>query len=136
METATLTHDFSSWPCHAVIFKALLSTSFASWLGWGTQLEACCGPSEGCYLWDCLKTETPCISCERLHISFHNTYGFLFNYLTASAYFHRCVLCRESLIDSSVKSQYATVSIEQVNFCQISITKYFFVQNMGKYSWL
>ena len=30
-------------------------------------------------------------------------------YLTASAYFHRCILCREYLIDSSVKGQCATI---------------------------
>ena len=31
--------------------------------------------------------------------------------MTASAYFHMCVLCRESLIDGSVKGQYATPMI-------------------------
>ena len=40
---------------------------------------------------------------------YHNTQTFPFNHVTASAFFHRCVLCRESLIDGSDKGQYATL---------------------------
>ena len=36
---------------------------------------------------------------------------FPINHMTASIYFHRCVLFRESLIDGLVKGQYATLLI-------------------------
>ena len=48
--------------------------------------------------------------CQYLAWAFaYITHSFPFNHVTAFAYFHRCVLCRESLIDSSVKGQHATV---------------------------
>ena len=40
--------------------------------------------------------------------SFHNIHLFPFNHVTAYAYLHRCVLCREPLIDDLFKGQYAT----------------------------
>ena len=76
----------------------------------GTPVTDCMSPVTDCISsasWD-LKTGTPCISCEHLHISFHNTNTFLLNHVTASAYFHWCILCREFLIDSLVKGQYTT----------------------------
>ena len=96
-----------------VIFKAPLSTYSAS-RSEGTKSKA--------YLlaiilpdwvfsghkWDWLTENlTACISCGDLHISCHNTHTFQFNHMTASTYFHRCILCKESLIDCSVKGQYA-----------------------------
>ena len=42
--------------------------------------------------------KTDCISRRHLHISFHYTHTFPFNHVTASAYFHMCVPCRESLM--------------------------------------
>ena len=52
---------------------------------------------------------------EHLHISFHNTHTFPFNLVTASTYFHRCVLCRESLIDGSVKGQICNSTLHSSN---------------------
>ena len=54
-------------------------------------------------------------------LSFRNTHTFLFNNVTASAYFHRCILCRESLIDGLVKGQYEAKGKLQVpgNFTSI-----------------
>ena len=51
--------------------------------------------------WDWFKIDSA--SRGHLHISFHNTHIFPLNHITGSAYFHR-----ESLIDGSVKGQYAT----------------------------
>ena len=91
-----------------VIFKDPLSIS--------TQPEACCGvlnrrlavDHSMTTIWDWLKTHTACISRGHLSIKFHNTRTFPLNHVTASAYFRSCVLCRESLIDSSVKGQHST----------------------------
>ena len=55
--------------------------------------------------WDWLKTHTPLIPHGHLHVSFHNTQIFSFNYMTTSTYFYRYILSRES--DSLVKHQYA-----------------------------
>ena len=63
---------------------------------------------------DRLKSETARISRGHPHISFHNTHTFLFNYVTACAYFYMCVLCRESLMDGPVKGQYATEGDENM----------------------
>ena len=121
METATLTNIFFYyWPHQAIIFKALFSTSFASQVR-GTQPEIRWGP-----LYVTLPqrsaqplniatvtdsrlrhTLTVRISREHLHISFLKTHKFSFKHVTASTSFHRCVLCRESLIDGLVNNQYA-----------------------------
>ena len=59
--------------------------------------------------WDSkTTTHAALISRGHLHISFHSSHKFLFNHITASAYFHRFVQCRESLIDGTVKGQYTT----------------------------
>ena len=55
-----------------------------------------------------LKTDTAHISRGHPYISFHNTHTFLFNHVTASTYFHRCILWRESWIDGLVKGPYVT----------------------------
>ena len=119
MEMATLTHKFFSWPDYTVLSSrphlALLFLGQVV-LNWrpsvghcgtlrqqGTQLLA---DAPVIANWDWPKTHTPYISYGHLHISLHNTHTFLFNHVTASGYFHRCVLSRESLIDSSVKGQY------------------------------
>ena len=48
--------------------------------------------------------DDPCISRGHLYIPFHSTHKFPLNHVIASAYFQRCVLCKES----RVKGQYAT----------------------------
>ena len=57
---------------------------------------------------------TTTISRGHPHISFCNTHTFPINHVTASAYFHRYVLYRESLIDGSIKSQYATLALDSL----------------------
>ena len=54
--------------------------------------------------------QTASLSRGHLHISFGYTQPFPIDHVTASAYFHICVLWRESLIDGSVKGQYATTT--------------------------
>ena len=97
-----------------VIFKVPLSNSSAS-RPWGRQPVACCkllcGPlhQQGTQpladapvtnrsllaaSWDWLKIHTARISRGQIYIFFLNIYTFPFNYETDSAYFHRCVLCR------------------------------------------
>ena len=60
--------------------------------------------------WALLKPDTHTLRISRghLHISFHNTNTFPFNPVTAPGYFHKCVFCSQSLIDGSIKGQYAT----------------------------
>ena len=101
-----------------IIFKPPLSTSFAPWPGqWGLILNR--DHKRG---WQTeTETHTAHISHRHLHISVHNTHTFLFNHMTASSYFHRCVLCRESLIDGSVKGQHASWPLQCIKdyFIQI-----------------
>ena len=145
-QTTILTYNLLLFtlPC-CVIFKAAFSTSAS--LSGSTEPEACCGPLllAGCpstywhspwlteslvaASWDS-KTETPCISHEHLHISFHNTHTFPFNYMTESAYFHWCILCRVSLIDRSVR-------VNMQNKCLSRLKKWISVvqTNLSKLSW-
>ena len=120
MISLSLDHTF------CVIFKASLSTSIASRayqtaVFW-TQAEISlnCRISRGNQYISFYNTHTfpSSISRGRLHISFHNIHKFPFIHVTASAYFHRCVLCREPLIDSSVKGQYATLLHTFFTKCQ------------------
>ena len=124
-QTAILTHNyFFSWPYHTVLSSrphlALLLLLGRGLLNWSPAVDRWLSGVASHLLahlwltvsllaasWDWRKTETPHISHEHLHISFYNTHTFLFNHVTASAYFHRCILFRESLMDGSVKGQYA-----------------------------
>ena len=104
--TAISTHKFSSWLYHVVLFsKLLLALQLLSRRG--TQPETCYRPcpikAPCCSLalpwlttlfWS--PVETPRISRGHLPISFHNTYTCPVNHVTASAYFHKCVLLRIS----------------------------------------
>ena len=125
METATLTNTFSFLLAilYCVFFKASLSISSASWLGalnWTFTVGSCPrratrrAPSHmlalsttNCISSGCKLRLTEAHSAHiwhgHLHISFHNTHTFPFNPMTPSAYFHRCVLCWESLIDDSAR---------------------------------
>ena len=132
---AKLTHNFFSRPYHAVI-------SSKSHLALPLLLRLCVlnrrpaigplpirTPSHSLALpwlteyllavsWVWVKTETLLISLGYLYISVHNAHTYTFNHVTASAYFHMCVLCSESLIDGLVKGQYATALLSwHVNHC-------------------
>ena len=58
-------------------------------------------------------------------------------HVTASAYFHRCVLCREYLIDVSVKGQYVTIYMRErgsendVLIMYIYIYIYIYIQKLS-----
>ena len=82
---------------HSWLAKSLLA---ASW-DWQESLLPSIGNSK-------TETHTACISCGHLYI-FYRTDTFPFNHVTAMAYFHRCVLWKESQIDGSVKDLHATV---------------------------
>ena len=56
--------------------------------------------------------DSDCISRGHLYVSFHNTHTFLFNHVTTSAYFYRCVLCWEYLINVWVKGQYCYITYD------------------------
>ena len=119
IETATLTPSFFfSWPYHAVLSSRshLALLCFSAGGGYSTRGQLYAFTPVEClatrwhfseWLNLCwLQAETPrplpdshSISCGHLHISFHIPDIFPFHHMTASAYFNRCVLCRESLID-------------------------------------
>ena len=132
MKTSTLIHNFFfSWPSHAVLSSRLL-LAFLLLLSWvystgGLLWVALLYTAPvGCLVicwhsFDCklrltqdLHWQTACISCRHLHISFHNTHTFPLNHVTVSAYFHWCILSRQSLIDGSVKRQYTILTLSQV----------------------
>ena len=83
------------------------------------------------------------ISLRHLYISFHNTHTFPLKIMTASAYFHRCVLCGEFLIDVLVKSQYATNEFKwilaYVKRCKYVNSTIFYLSifksKSGEYQW-
>ena len=115
-----LIHNFFfSWLYHTVL-SSRPHLALLLFLGWvGIQLEASAPveyPATHWHIHSLLTqaetdTHMAYISRGHLPISFHNTHTFLLNLMTASAYFHWCVWCRESLIDSLVKGQCATIYI-------------------------
>ena len=56
-------------------------------------------------------TPTATDSRGHLHTSLSNSHIFPIKHVIASAYLHWCVLCRESLIDGSVKDQCAKATL-------------------------
>ena len=121
-----LTHNFFSWPYHAVLSSRphleLLLLLCHGVLNQGPTVGRCSsGVLSVTTSWDS-KTATD--SRALLYISFRNNYTFLINHVTASAYFHKCILFREYLIDSSVKGQYVT----QLNFLDELITEDWYIR--------
>ena len=123
-ETGILTHTFFFWSYHNVLslrphLALLLHLGRGEVINWrptgspwaqpGAQLLVSISVTDRCLMAasETRLTYTAHLSRGYLHISFHNTYTFPFNHVTASGYFHWCVLCKESLIDGSVKGQYA-----------------------------
>ena len=118
IETDTLTRNVFCWPYQAVLSSrnrlALLLLLGRRVLNPRFSVGCCATVTErssGCKL-RLTKTHSAPISRGHLHISFKKTHPFPFNYVTASAYFNKCFLCRESQIDGSVKYQYAIVGYE------------------------
>ena len=98
-QTAILTPNFFfSLPYHAVlssrpfVFSSLMRRTQPRATCWLRPPAAILGLRDSA---DHCKTETDRIS--GWHISFHNTHTFSFDHVTTSAYFQRCILCREYL---------------------------------------
>ena len=132
IQSTILTHIFFSWPYQAVLSsrphialqllgRKLLNLRLAA-VPWPSKTSS----HSQALLWLTSlfwpKAETPKfilpVSHVGIYISFHNTFTFPLNNVSASAYFHMWILCRESLIDCSVNGQYATRKRERkVNVC-------------------
>ena len=109
-QTGILTHNFFSWPNHAVLSsKPYVISSDETYSNGPRQGSSWIPASMVLYLptrrtaasWHRLKTHSD--SDPHLGI-----YILPINDVNAFAYFHRCVLFRGSLIDGSVKGHYAT----------------------------
>ena len=118
-QTVILTHNFIPWSYLAVLSSRTYVSSSDETYSTGPRQSSAWSPAATVlYLptrltaasWEWLKTKTARILGGHLHISDHSTHTFPFSYVTVSAYFCRCIPCRDSLIDCSVKVQYATNS--------------------------
>ena len=111
METTILTHNFFSWPYHAVLSSKphlallLLGRGYSTGSPLWSALWAAAPARRSVNRWRTRDRklrlqnsnwQTAHISHGHLHIAFHKTYTFPVNHVIVSAYFRWYVLCRES----------------------------------------
>ena len=103
IQTGTLAYNFFfTWPYHAVLSSRPHLALLLLDRGYSTGGQAPLGPAlAGAFrdwenlFWPQAETHASRISRGH-HISFHKIHTFPFKHVIASAYFYRCVLCRES----------------------------------------
>ena len=120
-------NNFFSWPYHAILSSRLHSAILL--LTRGIWPKLCCGLlSQRGSLHDCKTFLTPADSDPHMTICLYHfvTPTFPINHLTASAYFHRCILFRESLIDSLVKGQH-TIQDELFLIVNLTWLRYIYI---------
>ena len=115
-----LTHNFFSWPYLAVLSsRPCVFSSEETYSTGSHQGDRLSPPPADSVLYLhvrlssnlALNQDSPKLRPSRRHrhISFRNTHTFPINHVTASAYFHICVLLRESPSDSTAKGQYESI---------------------------